>query len=472
MLDPVGINQTHQLPVESCRPSPMNKRRLNQVDVDELAFEEAEQIQAALEINGNDAEALASAAGHTPQWIRRRAAIAGNLTKEWKKVLAITPDSIPSDVDEDEDDLLARNMPALYALSAAHLEMIAVLPEVSQDQLLDRGLRHFDGVPTVAQLRTLIRELERPLKDVLWDLEDSTLTKKAGACTTCPKRKGSQTDLFEDAAVQAEEDTCLDASCYAEKAIAAAKIVYQEERKNPAFKGKVLQLRAHDYGTAFSPAKGGYERHEKCGEKAKGAIRAVVMAGPGVGSALWVKKADGYSGSGGGRQRPLKERREELKQKRTQESAKLLRAHIQGLDAPPGPLAGQNGILGSLVVLFGGDLSWNTDIAKLLAKAPKRPVQVLFDDAWRIIRKEVADRLYNGTPDARLKAMAGLLGLGEAWKEVQAKAKEKHPEPAHWRGADPDKPPPAPSKAKTAKAVAKKKPGRRASAKKRTKKAA
>lgn len=49
-----------------------------------------------------------------------------------------------------------------------------------------------------------------------FDLRDALLRPEAGACTDCPKRTGAEPDLFADVPTA---DTCLDASCHADKVL-------------------------------------------------------------------------------------------------------------------------------------------------------------------------------------------------------------------------------------------------------------
>lgn len=53
------------------------------------------------------------------------------------------------------------------------------------------------------------------LKNAPWDLEDAKLVPAAGACTSCPKRSGSNAALFSD--LTPDQDVCLDAACYGNK---------------------------------------------------------------------------------------------------------------------------------------------------------------------------------------------------------------------------------------------------------------
>lgn len=69
---------------------------------------------------------------------------------------------------------------------------------------------------TEAQLKLWIEQnVLLKLANVPWDLDDDLLVKLAGPCTTCPKRSGANAALFSD--LTAEEDICLDPTCFAAK---------------------------------------------------------------------------------------------------------------------------------------------------------------------------------------------------------------------------------------------------------------
>ncbi|HVW78545.1 MAG TPA: ParB/RepB/Spo0J family partition protein [Alloacidobacterium sp.] len=64
------------------------------------------------------------------------------------------------------------------------------------------------------------------LKDAAWALDDAALVPTAGACTSCPKRVGSNAVLFGD--LTSKEDTCTDPRCYEAKKKAFVKLTVKE----------------------------------------------------------------------------------------------------------------------------------------------------------------------------------------------------------------------------------------------------
>jgi ParB family chromosome partitioning protein len=76
------------------------------------------------------------------------------------------------------------------------------------------GRRLIDA--TEAQLKRWIADnVLLLLSAAPWRLDDAALIPAAGACTTCPKRSGSNIALFGD--LTAAEDVCSDGVCYTEK---------------------------------------------------------------------------------------------------------------------------------------------------------------------------------------------------------------------------------------------------------------
>ncbi len=142
-----------------------------------------------------------------------------------------------------------------------------VPPKLQKDALADL-VENFDydndGAPVTGdQAGRLVRDhYMLKLADALFDRGDAELVKKAGACTTCPKRTGNQAELFADVA---SPDTCTDPDCYKEKtdvwwgrekAAAEAKgktILSDAEAKNvfsgtrAKFDGKYVDLKEKNY---------------------------------------------------------------------------------------------------------------------------------------------------------------------------------------------------------------------------------
>ena len=102
---------------------------------------------------------------------------------------------------------------------------LARLPEQLQAEAL-KELQKFtrrDNEP--ASLRdadeVVTRNFLLELGGASFDTASATLVSKAGACTTCPKRTGNQTELFADVK---SKDVCTDRACFALKTAAGFKL--------------------------------------------------------------------------------------------------------------------------------------------------------------------------------------------------------------------------------------------------------
>jgi ParB family chromosome partitioning protein len=96
-------------------------------------------------------------------------------------------------------------------LTAGHAILIARLPHVSQESVLEKGLfetvregkESQDVLVSVRDLGGFIKqEIQRDLDQALFDRNDATVLPAAGACVACVKRSGS---------------TCLDPICFNQK---------------------------------------------------------------------------------------------------------------------------------------------------------------------------------------------------------------------------------------------------------------
>lgn len=169
-------------------------------------LEEAAVIQKAFD-HGFDVEAVAARLGKNAQFVARRASLT-RLTEAWRKAV-LTPDSPAS------------------RLSSAHLELLARLPEETQDGLTqDEFYPVFGrGFPGVDDLRRIIDDGLHTLAAMSWSPEDETLDPQAGACLNCPKRSGAHPLLFDAEELPtngkpAKDDRCLDPACFDRKQVA------------------------------------------------------------------------------------------------------------------------------------------------------------------------------------------------------------------------------------------------------------
>lgn len=138
---------------------------------------------------------------------------------------------------------------------------LARVPAKVQDEALEQILnwhapRGFDdgdegqAAASVGGVRKLLeRDFMLKLETAPFPTDDATLVKKAGACTTCPKRTGNQAVLFADVAT----DLCTDPLCFKAKGKAYWPIRAKaaEEAGLTVLDGAAAEKALAHYGSGF-----------------------------------------------------------------------------------------------------------------------------------------------------------------------------------------------------------------------------
>ncbi|HUS74320.1 MAG TPA: ParB/RepB/Spo0J family partition protein [Sedimentisphaerales bacterium] len=238
-------------------------------------MEEAEEIANCIERLGGNAAAIAKRIGKEEGWVRQRANVWSNLSKIWKAIF--------KDIDKNEE---------YRSWTIAHLSIIARLPEAVQDEIMD-NIFEPEFMP-ISQLNELIAEYLKLLSKAKWDLDDQTLVPKAGACSKCNKRTGSQPMLWEDAKTQtAAGDKCIDSACWKNKLSEWLKRTFASlKEKHPN-----LVLIVNDYPNQIDAQwlQGSFGTylskwdHTSASKGAKGALPALCLYGKGMGNLTYVK---------------------------------------------------------------------------------------------------------------------------------------------------------------------------------------
>ena len=198
----------------------MTIENLQREDIHPL--EEAEGYQRLIERYGYTPATLAERVGRSESYIAKRLALV-KLTDPLK------------------DQFSKGNIELGHAL------LLCRLPAKDQAKILGEELfwdvGRFDpttgqrtkaiAICSVSELKIWIeQQIMLDLYTANWDKSDASLLKKAGACTRCPKRTGSNLSLFDDCTKKG--DHCLDRSCWHQKmnlSMAAAKARYAAEGK-------------------------------------------------------------------------------------------------------------------------------------------------------------------------------------------------------------------------------------------------
>lgn len=98
---------------------------------------------------------------------------------------------------------------------------------------------------TTSDVASLLRDRSRRISLAIWPVDDAELVPEAGACSTCPKRTGSQRALL---AEMEGEDQCLDGACWDAKLTAS--LMAARERGELVLEGPAL-TRCEDAGAIF-----------------------------------------------------------------------------------------------------------------------------------------------------------------------------------------------------------------------------
>ncbi|MGD9689159.1 MAG: ParB/RepB/Spo0J family partition protein [Phycisphaerales bacterium] len=253
-------------------------------------LEEAATIQQSFD-RGYDVKTVAARLGKSVAYITRRASLS-KLSKTWRDAI-LRPESDTS------------------RLSVAHLELVARLPEETQEHLAENDFRvvFMRGFPSVGDLRRVIDGGLHTLRAMPWELGDDTLDPKAGSCQACPKRSGMHPVLFdaEDAPQNgkvSKTDRCLDPECFGRKQKAFLERREAELRRDhPTL--QLVQIGYDGIGPAareflsdrvtrvYSP--------KVVKPSAKSAVPVMQVDGPRAGTLMHLDLGDNATGDGTGR---------------------------------------------------------------------------------------------------------------------------------------------------------------------------
>ena len=269
-------------------------------------LEESRAIQTLLN-SGMEMKVIADKLGKAVSWTARRIQIA-KLSKSWLNAL------------EDPKK-------GYCDWTASHLELIARLEKSTQDQLLQEWSEHWKRPSPNISISDLKEKLERfqmILKSAPWDMKDTKLYKKAGACSECPKRASANPDLFNKN--EFKNDQCLDTACWNKKAVLfiEGKVdVLKKDYKRIIFIG--------GWGEYYLPDKHPYIQNKvhsydinitnKSDKSKKGVVPGIYVEGENFGEVVWIQegKASNVRTDSDGNKipTPLAERKAKHEKRRT-----------------------------------------------------------------------------------------------------------------------------------------------------------
>jgi ParB/RepB/Spo0J family partition protein len=398
-------------------------------------------IRQGLERYKGDVRTLAAAlgAGWSERRVRIYAALAG-LSESWQKHAA------------DQNHYAS-------CWSADHLALIARYDAEVQEEIA-RAWTHQPIDITLKDLEKMLGDFERRLASAPWDVADSNLVAKAGACVICQHRSSRRPGLFDDQESPVPDgtekidrnDRCLVVSCWEEKRRAWLK------RKAAELRSKypdAITLTSHwkDKGGAMSMANPNVKESSKSD---KNAVPALVIDGPDSGKVRYVvvdqeridnqkkarEKVKDSLGSGKSA-KTIDEMRAELKTRRAIRFIQVVAEELEESKAPAADFLarmlsvfGANGVAEDLGLgtIKPQDAVKDWDNSRAAGKRQKLWYQV------RVSVRVALDEL-TGFCDVNedREAIVGMVseicdGCGIDEKSLWERVAKELPEPAEWHG--------------------------------------
>ena len=361
-------------------------------------LEEVEEISRCMENLDGDAKLIASLTGQTEQWVRLRVNIHRNLCEPWRQAFV--------------------GHPHFTDWSIGHLTLIARLPATAQRELL----KSIETRPWLWE-RVSVKDLDGRLSQSLmllvkakWGLDDKLILPKAGACSSCTKRSGSEPVLWFGGIKEQikTKDRCLDPDCWGKKLSR-----YLEQRAkhfNEKFENLTYRSLEHldseekaalteKFGRVYD-----VEDVERSTSGAKNAVPSLVVSKKGAGMITFIKeKKFGGPGMGGakraGKVTPLKERREKLKCKRWAQVMLLLADKIDQAETHQLKYSDKETCVMALSACFGNTtivfgLSARKQFDALVKPRNKEKVLQLL---WTNIKPSLRELIAYGGPASQIK---------------------------------------------------------------------
>lgn len=221
--------------------------------------------------------------------------------------------------------------------TAAHLELIARLPEEVQRRLLgEKKLAYYTR--TTEELEDAIEKSLQLLKSATFDINNPVLIPAAGACVTCPKRASVQPELFWSEADMPKSlqdaDRCLDVDCYQKKeSMHLQAVITVAREKNP----DIVLISTRDWQglDGPKPPKGTLFGHEyqKAKKEDRGAMQGLVVHGGKIGAKMWIKVKKEKTAPGTASSRDEKRQQTvELERQRRRKVNGLLEEKLKDID--------------------------------------------------------------------------------------------------------------------------------------------
>jgi len=412
----------------------------NEVRQDLEPLEGAQLVQKLLgEVEGGTHERVAKVLGRSVKWVARRA-----------NLLSLCPEARKA-----AEKGVLKKWPPLW------LEELALLDPSAQRSLLKRGPLRF--VESYGDLTRFLGEQLKALRHAPWELDDATLLKRAGACSTCPKTSCARPGLFNGFSDPSDlsKALCTDVTCWSAKHGAwLSSRVTQVRMKHRDQEVELLHgspdglpTRARSEAFRTSRLQGQpvqrHAWHPK--SKKKGGKPGVVVTGKRTGDLVYFARGAGRTAPRSGaepKRKSVAEKRMALKHKRARHVITKLWHHAQkplDLATALDRLAERRGItthpnqdhllLELLAAVGTGDIA-----ADLKLKA--FPTDALRSELWGVVQEQIsvaiglvssnAQNWKTGSAQLKdLQHLADLLGFNV--ETALSEAAEELPEPRSWK---------------------------------------
>jgi len=423
---------------------------------DLTALEQGRAVVTLYEKYNGDTQAVASKLGRSIKWVLRRRALGTKLSQPWQEAI-----------------LKEGQYGKLQYWTAAHLQLIASLPEPMQAELLEWHEME-EEVPTV-------KELEGQVAEMLQLLSLAPFNPEVAGCTKCQKRTSCQPGLFDDklddAAIK-KNDRCLDRLCWDTKIAEWLKATYEAKKAEQPdllpISTEYLDNHIKRHLIEAFPQVLEHYYYSQASKKDKGSVPGFIIHGKALGTILWIKvkstapaKTDKKTK---GTPTPLRVRREMLNSKRDAQFLEKMKTVVKGKGTKDLVVKDKTSMVMALAEIFGVKELYSHSVCDFqnsgadvqvpwtkLAKLSAQKASEVRDSLWKNVLPQLLRTLdYMGpvtqTSSYRVKAAVNLVGLfGVDTGPLRKKIADEMPEPKSWAKLNEDGTPKTAGKKQTKK---------------------
>lgn len=427
----------------------------NFVREDLTPLEQGRAVVTLYDKYNGDTQAVASKLGRSTKWVLRRRALGTKLSPAWQ-----------------EGILKEGQYGKLQYWTAAHLQLIASLPEPMQAELLEYHEIE-EEVPTVKTLQGQIAEM-------LQLLSLAPFNPEVAGCTKCQKRTSCQPGLFDDKLDEAaikKNDRCLDRLCWGTKIGEWLKATYEAKKAEQPnllpISTEYLDDHIKRHLIEAFPQVVEHYHFSQASKKDKGAIPGLIVNGKALGTILWIKLSATAAAKTAkktkGTPTPLRIRRQLLKNKRAHKFLEAMKEAVKGKTPEDLVTKDKTAMVLALADIFGVKESYCHSVCdfgdgsevqvpwRKLAKLSEKKMADVRARLWaNVLPKLIHTLHYMGpvtqTSPQRVRAAEQLANLfGVDTKPLHKELVESMAEPKSWANLNEDGTPKTAGKKKTKK---------------------